>query len=130
MRRILVALALLGGCVRGEHRDARDVYNEGVGKLAAGEFEPAEKLLLSARSEAGVDPELRFRAAYDLGVAYVAHAQKAKAGKDADIAKALELTQQAVSWFGDALRLRKDDPDTKANLAIARTRAQALTDEL
>jgi hypothetical protein len=117
-------------CTKGEHRAAREAYNEGVALLKSGDFEAAEKKLLESRADAGVDPELRFRAAYDLGVAYAAHADKAKAGQDADLAKALELEQQAVSWFFDAQRLRKDDADTKTNLAIARARAAAISDEL
>lgn len=129
MKRALF-LVLLIACDHGEHRDAREKYNEGVEALTAGKFEDAEKALLNARSSAGVDPELRFRAAYDLGMAYASHADEAKKGKDADLQKALELEQQAVSWFQDAANLKKDDDDTKANLAIVRARAQALTDEL
>ena len=64
------------GC--GEHRAARQKFNEGVGLLEASKYEDAEKALLEARSNAGVDPELRFRAAYDLGMAYAAHADKVK----------------------------------------------------
>jgi hypothetical protein len=122
-------LVVTAGCI-GEHRDARDRYNEGVAALAKAEYEAAEKALLDARSQAGVDPELRFRAAYDLGVAFAAHADQVKSGKDADLAKALELAGQAVSWFGDAERLRPGDADAKANLGIVRARVQALNDEL
>jgi hypothetical protein len=122
-------LGLVAGCI-GEHRDARDRYNEGVAALAKGEYEAAEKALLDARSRAGVDPELRFRAAYDLGVAFAAHADQVKTGKDADLAKALDLAQQAASWLGDADRLRPGHADTKANLGIVRARIQAISDEL
>ena len=99
---VVIALIVVAACTRGEHRAAREKYNEGVELLVKGEHEAAEKALLDARSAAGVDPELRFRAAYDLGMAYAAHAEKVKTGKDADLAKALELEQQAVSWFSDA----------------------------
>jgi hypothetical protein len=130
----LVVLLLVGvigtGCAKSEHRLAREKYNEGVALLVKGDHEAAEKALLDARSAAGVDPELRFRAAYDLGMAYAAHAEAMKTGKDADLNKALELTEQAVSWFSDAARLRKDDKDTQANLAIVRARAQSLSDDL
>src|SRR5262249_9311048 len=47
-----------------------------------------------------------------------------------DLAKALELEHQAVSWFSDAARQRKDDADTQTNLAIVRARASAIADEL
>ena len=121
---------LIAACAPSEHRVAREKYNKGVGLLAKGEHEAAEKALLDARSAAGVDPELRFRAAYNLGLAYAAHADKVKTGEQPDLAKALELMQQAVSWFSDAARLRKDDANTQTNLAIVRARAQAIADEL
>jgi len=128
MRYLLLA-CLIAGCIS-EHRDARDKYNEGVAALAKAQYEAAEKALLEARSQAGVDPELRFRAAYDLGVAFAAHADQKRIGKDADLAKALELAQQAASWLSDADRLRPGDANTKANLAIVRARVQAIGDEL
>lgn len=133
--RAVLALVLVLGLVacRGEHRPARDVYNRGVEALATGDFETAQQLLLDARSQAGVDPELRFRAAYDLGMAFAAHADKVKlgeGGKQGDLAQALALARQALSWFGDAARLRKDDANTQANLAIVRARVQSLADQL
>lgn len=123
-------LARAADAMVGEHRAARDRYNEGVAALAKGDYDAAEKALLDARSNAGVDPELRFRAAYDLGFAFASHADHKRIGKDADLASALELAQQAASWLGDASRLRPDDADTKANLAIARAKVQAISDEL
>jgi hypothetical protein len=116
--------------ITGEHRAARDRYNEGVAALARGDHEAAAKALLDARSQAGVDPELRFRAAYDLGVALAAHADKLRIGQDADLAKALDLAQQAASWLADADRLRPGDADTRTNLGIVRARVQAIGDEL
>ncbi|MEO8703441.1 MAG: hypothetical protein ABI867_25565 [Kofleriaceae bacterium] len=130
MIRALIAFVLVAVGCGGEYRPARDTYNQGLAALAKGEHEQAEKLLIQARSEAGVDPELRFDAAYNLGVTFAAHADKVKAGKEEDLAKALELTQQAASWFSDASRLHKDDPATVTNLAIVRARVQSLTDEL
>ena len=129
MNRIIILALLIAAC-GGEHREARDTYNEGVTALASGDLETAEKKLLDARSAAGVDPELRFAAAYDLGVAYALHADKLRNAKEADLPKALELAQQSVSWFSDAARLRKDDVHTQANLAIVRARVQSISDEL
>ena len=129
MKRIVILLLVLAAC-SSEHRDARDAYNEGVTALASGDLEGAEKKLLDARSAAGVDPELRFSAAYDLGIAYALHADKLRNAKEADLPKALELAQQSVSWFSDAARLRKDDANTQANLAIVRARVQSISDEL
>lgn len=125
----LVMMLVLAAC-GGEYRAARDTYNEGVTALASDDLETAEKKLLDARSAAGVDPDLRFAAAYDLGIAYALHADKLRNAKEADLPKALELAQQSVSWFSDALRLRKDDANTKANLAIVRARVQSISDEL
>ncbi len=130
MKRALVVVVAIVACAPGEHRAARERYNEGVRLLAAGDFDGAEKALIDARNQAGVDPDLRFRAAYDLGLAYAAHADKTKAGEKADLAAALQQEQQAVSWFLDASRLHPDDADTKANLAIARARAAAIADQL
>ncbi len=129
MRFAVWILAFVIAC-SGEHRAARDLYNQGVAALAKGDYEQAEKQLLEARSTAGVDPELRFRAAYDLGIAFAAHADKVRQGEDADLAKALDLAQQAASWLADAARLRKDDKDTQANLAIVRARVQSISDQL
>ncbi len=129
-RLVGVAVLLILAACGGEYRPARDTYNEGIRALAGGDHEQAEKLLVEARSAAGVDPELRFRAAFDLGVAYAQHAQKIRGGKEDDLPKALELAQQSVSWFNDAQRLRKGDEPTKANLAIMRARVQALSDEV
>jgi len=126
---LLIACAL-PACDRGEHRDAREKYNEGVDAIANTKYDEAEKALLEARSSGGVDEELRYRSAYDLGMAYAAHADQMKTGKDADLSKALELENQAVTWFADAAHQRPSDADAKANLGIARARAQALTDEL
>jgi hypothetical protein len=131
VKKWLVLLSIVFACSPAEHRDARAKYNSGVDLLASGsDFDGAEKLLLEARSNAGVDPELRFRAAYDLGLAYAAHADKMKTGKDADLGKALALEQQAVSWFSDAAQLRPNDSDTSSNLATVRARAAALADEI
>jgi hypothetical protein len=126
---VIWLLALVMAC-SGEHRAAREIYNQGVASLAKGDYEAAQKQFLEARSTAGVDPELRFRAAYDLGIAFAAHADKVRQGEEADLQKALDLAQQAASWLSDAARLRKDDKDTQANLAIVRARVQSISDEL
>ena len=133
MMRALCIVALVigsGGCAKSEHRAAREHYNQGIDLLAKGDHDGAEKALLEARDLAGVDPDLRFRAAYNLGLAYAEHADKAKGGESPDLEKVLELSQHAVDWFADAARLNKDDSNTLANLSIMRARVQALNDEL
>jgi Ca-activated chloride channel homolog len=130
MKYVVIIIALVVGCARSEHRDARVKYNEGVAALAKGDLDAATKLLLEARSAAGVDPELRFRAAYDLGLAYAERAAKIRRDPKGDLAKALEYAQQAMSWLADANRLRPTDAATKKNLGIVRARLQAIADEL
>ncbi|MGE3544558.1 MAG: hypothetical protein AB7L28_11520 [Kofleriaceae bacterium] len=130
MTRIVAILLLVVAACRGEHRNARELYNQGVAALAAGQLDEARQHLLEARNQAGVDPELRFHAAYDLGVTIAGQADKAKLGEQPDLKTARELTAEAKSWFGDALALRPDDANTKANLAIIRARLKALDDEL
>jgi hypothetical protein len=114
----------------GEHRPARERYNEGVAALENKEWEPAQKAFLDAMGQAGVDPELRFAAAYDLGLAYAGQAAQVAAATPPEADRALELYHQAATWFRDALRQRKDDEDARSNLAIALARAQALADEV
>ncbi|CAN5738219.1 hypothetical protein BH11MYX2_BH11MYX2_22160 [soil metagenome] len=128
----LVLTLLIGATAAcgSEHRDARDKYNEGVAALQKSDWESAEKLFVEARSNAGVDPELQFRSAYDLGIAFAAHSDKVKQGDQPDLEKALELAQTSASWLADAARQRKDDPAAQANLAIVRARVQAISDEL
>ncbi|HEY4177179.1 MAG TPA: hypothetical protein VGM90_10120 [Kofleriaceae bacterium] len=129
MKSIIIMLLVLSAC-GAEHRDARDKYNEGVAALQKSDYEAAEKVFVEARSNAGVDPELQFRSAYDLGIAFAAHADKVKQGDQPDLEKALELAQTSASWLSDAARQRKDDPAVQANLAIVRARVQAISDEL
>ena len=128
--KILFAIVLVLAACDGQHRAARERYNAGVEALQKGEHDQAQKLLLEARSGAGVDPELRFHAAFNLGVAFAAQAEKVKQGEGADLAQALGFAQQALSWFADAARLDPSDAGAQSNVSIMRARVQALTDEL
>ena len=125
----LAAMVAAAGCAGGEHRAARDLYNDGLGKLDAQKYDDAEKAFLDAINQAGVDPELRFRAAFDLAMAYAEHARSLQGGQDADFDQALHLLHQAEAWFQDALRIRPD-ADAKANLAIVKARAESLADDV
>ena len=87
-------------------------------------YDGAEKALLDARSNAGVDPELRFRAAYDLGMAYAAHADKVKTDKDArprEGARARAAGGVVVRRCGASCARTTATP--QANLATVRARA-------
>lgn len=126
---LMTALALSVGC-GGDRRPGRERYNEGLSLLAKADHAAAQKAFLAARDQAGVDPELRYRAAFNLASSLTAEADAAKAADDGDPAKAIALYQQAISWFGDALRIRKGDVASTNNLAIVTARAKALEDQL
>jgi hypothetical protein len=130
--RVIVTLLLLVGLAScgGQRREARATFNDGTAALAKGELEQAEKLLVDARDKAGMDPDLQFRSAYNLGLVYAAQSEKAKSGEEPDLEKALSLAQTAAMWFGDASRQHENDKDTTTNLAIVRARIQAISDEL
>jgi Ca-activated chloride channel homolog len=127
---LAIAAIIAASCAGAEHRPARDRYNAGVAALAQQHYEEAEKALLEARDQARVDPELRYRAAFNLGVALAAHADQLRTGKPPDTKGALDKLNQAAGWFNDALRLRTEDPDALAALARVMARSRALADEL
>jgi len=127
--RLWILLLALAACSPGDYRPARTAYNNGVEALAASDWATAESELLRARSEAGVDPELRWRAAFDLGLAYAGHAASVATGEPPDLEQALELYGKSAGWFQDAIR-NQDDADARANLEIVRARQQAIADQL
>ncbi len=124
-----LALALALGC-GGEHRPARDQYNDGQAALQAKDYAKAEDLLVKAFGDAGVDPELRYLAAFDLGVAFAEHARSLVDAAKPDLDQALGLLHQAAAWFQTAHQARPDNGDAKANLAIVVARAQAIADDV
>jgi len=103
----------------------REIYNEGVDALEAGDVEAATLRLERSRREAGADSELRFRAAYDLGLANALRAEQ----QDAEAPdEALRALYTAADWFRDAIRIRPEDEDSRANLEVALRRALVLVD--
>jgi hypothetical protein len=127
---LIVLGTALGGCMDGPPLPARVRYNDGVKALAENKFEDAAKAFLDARSEAGYDGALRYRAAFNLGETYARQGEKAAAdGAEHDAAAAIEHYRQAAAWFSDALRLQKDDADARANLERVQARILALVDE-
>jgi hypothetical protein len=127
---VAIAATAAAGCAGAEHRPARDRYNAGIVALEKKDYDAAEKALLEARDQAKVDPELRYRAAFNLGLALAAHADALRVAQPPDAKAALEKLRQAAGWFNDALRLRGDDPDARAALARVKARTRALADEL
>lgn len=124
-----ICLAAFGlGCDRGSDRmPAREVYNDGISDLEAKQWADAQKKLLEARNEAGHDPELRYRAAYNLGVAFARHADTIEDKKPKE---KLRLLRQARDWFRDAVRLRPTDDDARYNIDVIERRIQIVTDQM
>lgn len=101
-------------------------YNLGLGALAAKDHAAAADAFLAARDDAGPDPLLRYRAAFNLGYAL---AQGVDA--DAPAAEAIEQLRQSAAWFGDAVRLAPpDDEDARVNLELVSRRILQLADQL
>jgi Ca-activated chloride channel family protein len=85
-------------------------YNAGTTAIMAGEFEAATvPLTLAAKS---VDPELRFRALYNLGTAALTMSR-------VDTARADALREIAVRNLKEALLLHPASADAKWNLELA-----------
>ena len=101
-------------------------YNLGLAALAAEDHAAAADAFLAARDDAGPDPLLRYRAAFNLGYALAQ-------GVDAEAppAEAIEQLRQSAAWFGDAVRLAPpDDEDARANLELVSRRILQLADQL
>lgn len=129
MKRIVCAAfaLVLVACASGGPSEPRETYNRALGALGSGDFERASELLLEARDRAGSDGELRYRAAYNLGLA---HAGSAEAAAEEDPEAALEALRTSAAWFRDAVRLRPEDEDARANLELVLRRAQVLADRI
>ena len=133
MRRVVIVAALVVGaiaCTEGPPSKARVRYNEGVAALEGDKPADAVTAFLEARSEAGFDGELRFKAAYNLGAAYAKQGETAAAeGESRDVDAAIDHYRQASAWFADARRLRPGDAEAQANLERVQARILALVDE-
>jgi Ca-activated chloride channel family protein len=86
-------------------------YNAGTAALAAGDLERARSELEQAA--ASLDPDLRFRALYNLGLMSLRLARADSAHRDGHLS-------EAERAYRDALRLKPGDRDAKWNLELAR----------
>lgn len=86
------------------------VFNYGTAALAIGDLEQADRAL--QRAAASLDPELRFRALYNLGLLSLRKGLRASAGDRS----ALEA---AARYYRAALLLHPDDQGAKRNLELA-----------
>ena len=117
---------------------ARATYNAGLEKLRAGDHEAAAEAFLDARDRAGPDPELRYRAAFNLGLALAAGAVDPAGDGQTPGGEAADTTRQAIAtlrrsaaWFADAVRLAPPgDDDARINLELVSRRILHLADSL
>ncbi len=112
---------------------ARGHFNSGLAMLDAGDFDDAVQAFLRARDHAGIDPELRYRAAFNLGYALASSVRnEAEGGEDPEaMQEAVATLRQSSAWFGDAVRLAPEgDEDARINLELVSRRILALADNL
>ena len=103
------ALAFVRDAARRASADTA-LFNAGTAALARGELGAAAQWLAGAARS--LDPELRFRALYNLGLAALLQAQR-------DSAKRADLRAEAATRFREALLLRPGSPEAKWNLELA-----------
>ena len=101
-------------------------YNVGLDHLHAGTPDAASAEFLAARDAAGPDPELRYRAAFNLALALATGV-----AADAPPEEAIETLRQSAAWFNDAVRLAPPgDDDARINLELVSKRILVLADQL
>ena len=88
-------------------------YNAGTALLAAGDPASARRAL--ERAARSLDPELRYRALYNIGVAALRQAAADSTGRDSLLATAAERLQQALALAPSSAR-------AKWNLELAQRR--------
>ena len=110
----------------GKPLSPRERYNLGLEQLDANDTEAATEAFLTARDEAGPDPVLRYRAAFNLGFALAEGVVE-----DAPPEEAIDQLRRSAAWFNDALRLAPpDDEDARINLELVSRRILELADQL
>ncbi|MDE0056415.1 MAG: hypothetical protein OXT64_19460, partial [Gammaproteobacteria bacterium] len=107
---------------------ARARYNLGLEDLENGDFAGAAEAFLAARDDARGDPVLRYRSAFNLGLALAAQAD----GMDEQaLEETIETLRSSAAWFSDAARLAPEEhEDARVNLEIVLRRIQQLADQL
>lgn len=104
----------------------RGRYNAGLDLLGGGDSQAAADAFLEARDSAGPDPELRYRAAFNLALALASGV-----APDAPAEEAIDTLRQSAAWFNDAVRLAPaGDDDARINLELVSKRILALADQL
>ncbi|MDE0007728.1 MAG: hypothetical protein OXS50_05570, partial [Gammaproteobacteria bacterium] len=105
----------------------RQRYNVGRERLAGGDPGAAADAFLSARDDAGADAELRYRAAFNLGLTLAAQADASAEEPE----RAIGIYRDSAAWFADAVRGGAEgDDDARVNLELVQRRIQQLADQL
>ena len=113
--------------LREEPVDPREIFNLGLSALETDDAEEATRQFERARREAADDGELRFRAAYDLGIALATSASVLEADSPEE---ALHALYTAADWFRDAIQHNPEHEDSRVNLDVVLRRALLLADRL
>ena len=104
----------------------RGRYNAGLEQLGSGDPQAAADAFLAARDAAGPDPELRYRAAFNLALALATGVAPDTAPEEA-----IDALRQSAAWFNDAVRLAPpNDDDARINLELVSQRILELADQL
>ena len=107
---------------------ARGRYNVGLEDLDAADFAGAAEDFLGARDDAREDPVLRYRSAFNLGLAL---AGQADGSAEEAPEETIETLRSSAAWFSDAARLAPEgDDDARVNLEIVLRRIQQLADQI
>ncbi len=107
---------------------ARGRYNLGLEDLDAADFAGAAEDFLAARDDARDDPALRYRSAFNLGLAL---AGQADGSAEEAPEETIETLRSSAAWFSDAARLAPEgDEDARVNLEIVLRRIQQLADQI
>ena len=128
---------------------ARGRYNLGLEHFQAEDYEAAAAEFLASRDEAGPDPELRYRAAFNLGLSLAAQGGFGIVGAEGQPSdpppgeaveseaeaqspeQVIETLRQSAAWFNDAVRLAPPgDDDARINLELVSKWILQLADQL
>ena len=107
---------------------ARERYNVGLEDMEQGDFAGAAEDFLAARDDARGDAVLRYRSAYNLGLAL---AGQADGLAEEALQETIETLRSSAAWFSDAARLAPEgEEDARVNLEIVLRRIQQLADQI
>ena len=107
---------------------ARGQYNAGLEGLEQGDFAGAAEAFLAARDDARGDAVLRYRSAFNLGMAL---AGQADSSVEEEPEESIATLRSSAAWFSDAARLAPEgEDDARVNLEIVLRRIQQLADQI